>query len=127
MTSHETVCLLNSGPEPAHVSLVLYFSDRLSAAGLVEVPAPVIAQAVMQLLVSRDHRKAWARSVALMREGSAATPSGRRPRPRASARPAAWLFPELGRARDEQNRLLVDAFRSCSVVAAWARLARPAA
>jgi hypothetical protein len=28
MTSHETVCVLNPGDEPANVSILLYFSDR---------------------------------------------------------------------------------------------------
>lgn len=28
MTSHETVCLLNTGDEDAHVTLTIYFSDR---------------------------------------------------------------------------------------------------
>jgi hypothetical protein len=28
MTSHETVCVLNPGDAPAHVSIVLYFADR---------------------------------------------------------------------------------------------------
>lgn len=28
MTSHETACILNAGPKPAHVELTLYFADR---------------------------------------------------------------------------------------------------
>ncbi|MFO7655294.1 MAG: sensory rhodopsin transducer [Candidatus Krumholzibacteriia bacterium] len=28
MTSHETACLLNTGPDPAHVEIMIYFSDR---------------------------------------------------------------------------------------------------
>ncbi len=35
----------------------------------MEVPVPVIAQAVMQLFTSRDSRKYWARSIAMMRHG----------------------------------------------------------
>jgi 6-phosphogluconate dehydrogenase len=35
----------------------------------MEVPIPVIAQAVMQLFSSRDERKNWARAVAMMRRG----------------------------------------------------------
>lgn len=43
----------------------------------MEVPVPVIAQAVMQLLVSRDERKHWARAVAMMRHGFGGHPYGR--------------------------------------------------
>lgn len=35
----------------------------------MEVPVPVIAQAVMQLFASRDDRKNWARAIAMMRHG----------------------------------------------------------
>lgn len=35
----------------------------------MEVPIPVISQAVMQLLSSRDERKNWARAIAMMRHG----------------------------------------------------------
>lgn len=28
MLSHETVCILNTGPEPANVHITVYFSDR---------------------------------------------------------------------------------------------------
>jgi len=28
MTSHETVCILNAGDVPAHVSITVFFSDR---------------------------------------------------------------------------------------------------
>jgi len=35
----------------------------------MEVPIPVIAQAVMQLFSSRDERKNWARAIAMMRHG----------------------------------------------------------
>jgi 6-phosphogluconate dehydrogenase len=35
----------------------------------MEVPVPVIAQAVMQLFASRDEQKNWARAIAMMRHG----------------------------------------------------------
>jgi len=35
----------------------------------MEVPIPVISQAVMQLFSSRDERKNWARAIAMMRRG----------------------------------------------------------
>ena len=35
----------------------------------MEVPVPVIAQAVMQLISSRDDDKSWARAIAMMRHG----------------------------------------------------------
>jgi hypothetical protein len=28
LTSHETVCILNAGSEPAHVEIMVYFADR---------------------------------------------------------------------------------------------------
>jgi hypothetical protein len=28
MTSHETLCILNAGREPAHVEIMVYFSDK---------------------------------------------------------------------------------------------------
>lgn len=40
MTSHETVCILNAGPEPAHVELTIFFSDREPVGPYrIEVPA----------------------------------------------------------------------------------------
>ncbi len=42
----------------------------------MEVPVPVIAQAVMQLFASRDERKNWARSIAMMRHGFGGHPFG---------------------------------------------------
>lgn len=42
----------------------------------MEVPTPVIAQAVMQLFVSRDDRKNWARAIAMMRHGFGGHPYG---------------------------------------------------
>lgn len=42
----------------------------------LEVPIPVIAQAVMQLQASRDDRRLWARAVAMMRHGFGGHPFG---------------------------------------------------
>ena len=42
----------------------------------MEVPVPVIAQAVMQLLASRDESKNWARAIAMMRHGFGGHPYG---------------------------------------------------
>jgi 6-phosphogluconate dehydrogenase len=42
----------------------------------MEVPVPVIAQSVMQLLLSRDQDKPWARAIALMRHGFGGHPFG---------------------------------------------------
>jgi 6-phosphogluconate dehydrogenase len=43
----------------------------------MEVPVPVMAQAVMQLLGSRDRDRIWARAVAMMRHGFGGHPYGR--------------------------------------------------
>jgi 6-phosphogluconate dehydrogenase len=45
----------------------------------MEVPAPVITQAVMQLFASRDTSKNWARAVAMMRHGFGGHPYGPSP------------------------------------------------
>jgi 6-phosphogluconate dehydrogenase len=42
----------------------------------MEVPVPVIAQSVMQLLESRDDRRLWARAIAMMRHGFGGHPFG---------------------------------------------------
>lgn len=42
----------------------------------MEVPIPVIAQSVMQLLASRDDGKIWARAIAVMRHGFGGHPFG---------------------------------------------------
>ncbi len=42
----------------------------------LEVPVPVIAQSVMQLLASRDGEKPWARAIAAMRHGFGGHPFG---------------------------------------------------
>jgi 6-phosphogluconate dehydrogenase len=43
----------------------------------MEVPIPVIAQSVMQLIASRDERRTWARAIAAMRHGFGGHPFGR--------------------------------------------------
>ena len=42
----------------------------------MEVPVPVISQAIMQLFASRDERKFWARAIAMMRHGFGGHPYG---------------------------------------------------
>ena len=42
----------------------------------MEVPIPVIAQAVMQLFASRDDGRNWARAIAMMRHGFGGHPYG---------------------------------------------------
>ncbi|MGB2884214.1 MAG: NADP-dependent phosphogluconate dehydrogenase, partial [Dehalococcoidia bacterium] len=42
----------------------------------MEVPIPVISQAVMQLFTSRDDKKNWARAIAMMRHGFGGHPYG---------------------------------------------------
>lgn len=42
----------------------------------MEVPTPVIAQSVMQLMSSRDQRKNWARAIIMMRHGFGGHPFG---------------------------------------------------
>lgn len=42
----------------------------------MEVPVPVISSAVMQLFLSRDDRKNWARAIAMMRRGFGGHPYG---------------------------------------------------
>jgi 6-phosphogluconate dehydrogenase len=43
----------------------------------MEVPVPVIAQAVMQLFASRDEKKDWAKAVVAMRHGFGGHPYGK--------------------------------------------------
>ncbi len=43
----------------------------------MEVPTPVIAQAVMQLFASRDQKKNWAKAVVMMRHGFGGHPYGK--------------------------------------------------
>jgi 6-phosphogluconate dehydrogenase len=42
----------------------------------MEVPTPVITQAVVQLLASRDRKHNWARAIAMMRHGFGGHPYG---------------------------------------------------
>ena len=42
----------------------------------MEVPIPVIAQAVVQLFATRDGKKNWARAIAMMRRGFGGRPYG---------------------------------------------------
>lgn len=61
----------------------------------MEVPVPVIAQSVMQLLSSRDERKTWARAIVMMRHGFGGHPFG----------------PEAGIARERREGRVGDIFR----------------
>jgi 6-phosphogluconate dehydrogenase len=51
----------------------------ISDAMRMEVPVPVMAQAVMQLFTSRDDKKDWARAIAMMRHGFGGHPFGPKP------------------------------------------------
>lgn len=61
----------------------------------MEVPVPVIAQSVMQLLSSRDERKTWARAIVMMRHGFGGHPFG----------------PEESVARERREGRVGDIFR----------------
>jgi 6-phosphogluconate dehydrogenase len=65
----------------------------------MEVPVPVMAQAVMQLFASRDNKKYWARSVAMMRHGFGGHPYGPDDAVRRTYRPkiASWAFRSVAR------------------------------
>jgi 6-phosphogluconate dehydrogenase len=54
---------------PAYVDDTGEVNWLVADAMRMEVPIPVIAQSVMQLLLSRDSEKDWARAVAMMRHG----------------------------------------------------------
>lgn len=54
---------------PAYVDDTGEVNWLVGDATRMEVPVPVMAQAVMQLFASRDDRKYWARSIAMMRNG----------------------------------------------------------
>ncbi|MBA2322209.1 MAG: NADP-dependent phosphogluconate dehydrogenase [Deltaproteobacteria bacterium] len=64
---------------PSHVDDTGEVNWLVGDALRFEVPIPVIAQAVMQLLSSRDGRKSWARAIALMRHGFGGHPFGQAP------------------------------------------------
>ena len=61
---------------PSHVEDTGEVNWLVEDALRLEVPVPVIAQAVMQLLASRDPRMSWARAVAVMRHGFGDHPFG---------------------------------------------------
>lgn len=61
----------------------------------MEVPAPVIAQPVMQLFALRDQRKNWARAIIMMRHGFGGHPYG----------------PEENVARERRESRVGDIFR----------------
>jgi 6-phosphogluconate dehydrogenase len=57
------------GKIPAYVDDTGEVNWLVNDALHMEVPVPVIAQAVMQLFASRDEQKNWARAIAMMRHG----------------------------------------------------------
>jgi 6-phosphogluconate dehydrogenase len=61
---------------PPYVEDTGEVSWLVSDALRLEVPAPVIAQSVMQLLASRDGERVWARAIAAMRHGFGGHPFG---------------------------------------------------
>jgi 6-phosphogluconate dehydrogenase len=61
---------------PAYVEDTGEVSWLVDDAMNMEVPAPVIATAVMQLITSRDKRETWARAIAMMRHGFGGHPYG---------------------------------------------------
>jgi 6-phosphogluconate dehydrogenase len=64
---------------PSHVDDTGEVNWLVSDALELEVPIPVIAQAVVQLVASRDPRDAAARAIALMRHGFGGHPFGPSP------------------------------------------------
>lgn len=54
---------------PAHVEDTGEVNWLVNDAIHMEVPVPVISQAIMQLFTSRDEKKYWARAIAMMRHG----------------------------------------------------------
>src|SRR4051794_29428012 len=72
----------------------------------MEVPIPVIAQSVMELIASRDAARNWARAIAIMRHGFGGHPFGAERGLRASATAAA-----LGHSSDQTwlEHMLVNA------------------
>jgi 6-phosphogluconate dehydrogenase len=61
---------------PAYVEDTGEVNWLVSDALRMEVPIPVIAQAVMQLFASRDDEALWARAIAMMRHGFGGHPFG---------------------------------------------------
>lgn len=64
-------------PVPGYVEDTGEVNWLVADALALEVPIPVIAQAVMQLAASRDRRRNWARAIAMMRHGFGGHPYGR--------------------------------------------------
>ena len=67
------------GDVPSHVDDTGEVNWLIGDALRLEVPVPVIAQATMQLLVSRDQHMPWARAIAVMRHGFGGHPLGSSP------------------------------------------------
>ena len=61
---------------PAYVEDTGEVNWLVEDAMAMEVPVPVITQAVMKLLASRDGRQHWARAIAMMRHGFGGHPFG---------------------------------------------------
>ncbi|WP_187262419.1 phosphogluconate dehydrogenase (NAD(+)-dependent, decarboxylating) [Pontibacter beigongshangensis] len=61
---------------PSHVEDTGEVNWLVNDAMQMEVPIPVIAQSVMQLIASRDQDKTWAKAVAMMRNGFGNHPFG---------------------------------------------------
>jgi 6-phosphogluconate dehydrogenase len=61
---------------PPHVEDTGEVNWLVADAIRMEVPIPIISQSVMQLIESRDEKKSWARSVAMMRHGFGGHPLG---------------------------------------------------
>ena len=61
---------------PAYVEDTGEVNWLVSDAIHMEVPIPVISQAVMQLFTSRDDKRYWARAIAMMRHGFGGHPYG---------------------------------------------------
>jgi 6-phosphogluconate dehydrogenase len=66
------------GTIPPRLSFLLNYQVNwlVNDAIRMEVPIPVISQAVMQLFTSRDDKKNWARAIAMMRHGFGGHPYG---------------------------------------------------
>jgi 6-phosphogluconate dehydrogenase len=62
---------------PTHVEDTGEVNWLIADALDMEVPLPVISNAVMQLFASRDEKKNWARAIAMMRHGFGEHPYGR--------------------------------------------------
>jgi len=65
---------------PAYIDDTGEVNWLIGDATRMEVPVPVMAQAVMQLFASREDKKYWARSIAMMRNGFGGHLYGRDPK-----------------------------------------------